>query len=198
MTLTIVAVFLPIAFTGGLIGRFMNSFGLVVSIAVLISLVEAMTFAPMLSAYLFKQQEPKYEPDGDEFEAEYSGAMGWLDRGYHKVLGWTLSHRAVTLIVSVAILVLSLYRATHLKPAFMPSVDQGIAGIDLILPPGTALSETDTYAQQRGSAPDERRHGRFGAWPASAGRVRRNRPASSSRSSPAFLRWLSWTPRGPT
>ncbi len=147
MTLTIVAVFLPIAFTGGLIGRFMNSFGLVVSIAVLISMVEAMTFAPMLSAYLFKQQAPKYEPDGDEFEAEYSGAMGWLDRGYHKVLGWTLNHRTVTLVGSVVILAGSLFLATNLKPAFMPTVDQGTAGIDLILPPGTAISETDVYAQ---------------------------------------------------
>ena len=60
MSLTIVSVFLPIAFVGGLIGKFLNSFGLVVSIAVLISLVEALTFAPMLSAYLFKQQKPKY------------------------------------------------------------------------------------------------------------------------------------------
>jgi HAE1 family hydrophobic/amphiphilic exporter-1 len=148
MTLTIVAVFLPIAFTGGLIGRFMNSFGLVVSIAVLISLVEAMTFAPMLSAYLFKQQKPKYAPDGDAFEAEYSGAMGWLDRGYLKVLGWTLGHRAITLAASVGILVLSLFGASFLKPAFMPTVDQGMAGIDLLLPPGTALSETDSYARQ--------------------------------------------------
>ena len=59
MSLTIVSVFLPVAFVGGLIGKFLNSFGLVVSIAVLISLVEALTFAPMLSAYLFKQQKPK-------------------------------------------------------------------------------------------------------------------------------------------
>ena len=62
MSLTIVSVFLPIAFVGGLIGKFLNSFGLVVSIAVLISLVEALTFAPMLSAYLFKQQKPKIAP----------------------------------------------------------------------------------------------------------------------------------------
>ena len=57
MSLTIVSVFLPIAFVSGLIGKFLNSFGVVVSIAVLISLVEALTFAPMLSAYLFKQQK---------------------------------------------------------------------------------------------------------------------------------------------
>jgi HAE1 family hydrophobic/amphiphilic exporter-1 len=148
MTLTIVAVFLPIAFTGGLIGRFMNSFGLVVSVAVLISLVEAMTFAPMLSAYLFKQQKPKYAADGGEFEAEYSGAMGWLDRIYLKTLGWTLRHRLVTLFMGVGVLVVSLFGASFLKPIFMPTVDQGMASIDLLLPPGTAMSETDNLAQQ--------------------------------------------------
>jgi len=56
MSLTIVSVFLPIAFTGGLIGRFFRSFGLVVAVAVLISLFEAFTLAPMLSAYFFKQK----------------------------------------------------------------------------------------------------------------------------------------------
>ena len=58
MTLTVVSVFLPIAFVGGLIGKFFSPFGLAVTAAVLISLFEAFTLAPMLSAYWFRQRKP--------------------------------------------------------------------------------------------------------------------------------------------
>jgi HAE1 family hydrophobic/amphiphilic exporter-1 len=145
MSLTIVSVFLPIAFVGGLIGKFLNSFGLVVSIAVLISLVEALTFAPMLSAFFFKQQKAKTTPEQEATGAAHA-SLGSIERVYLTALRWTLRHRLVTLVLGIAILAGSLYGATYLKPIFMPSVDQGIANVSLSLPPGTALSETDRAA----------------------------------------------------
>ena len=147
MSLTIVAVFLPIAFVGGLIGKFLNSFGVVVSVAVLISLFEALTFAPMLSAYLFKRQKPKYtEAEVEALETTHAG-LGWLDRQYLRVLGWTLHHRIVTTAIVAVIVVGSLWFAKDLNQAFMPAVDQGSVNMGLVLPPGTALSETDIVAQ---------------------------------------------------
>ena len=147
MSLTIVAVFLPIAFVGGLIGKFLNSFGVVVSVAVLISLFEALTFAPMLSAYLFKPQKAKYtEAEVEALETTHAG-LGWLDRQYLKVLGWTLHHRIVTTAIVAVIVVGSLWFAKDLNQAFMPAVDQGSVNMGLVLPPGTALSETDIVAQ---------------------------------------------------
>jgi HAE1 family hydrophobic/amphiphilic exporter-1 len=143
MSLTIVSVFIPIAFVGGLVGRFMNSFGVVVSVAVLISLFEAMTFAPMLSAYLFKQKKGKQVVTAEEFHVAEHGAMGWLDRFYGRVLGWTLRFKFVTLVVSIAIFAAAVYGATFLKPAFMPATDQGSLTMGLALPPGTSLTQTD-------------------------------------------------------
>ena len=148
MSLTIVAVFLPIAFVGGLIGKFLNSFGVVVSVAVIISLVEALTFAPMLSAHFFKQQKAKYtEEEAEALETSHAG-LGWMDRQYKRVLGWTLRHRLVTIAVVTVFVVGSLWFAKDLNQAFMPAVDQGSVDIGLVLPPGTALSETDNVAKE--------------------------------------------------
>jgi HAE1 family hydrophobic/amphiphilic exporter-1 len=146
MSLTIVSVFLPVAFVGGLIGKFLNSFGLVVSIAVLLSLVEALTFAPMLSAHLFKQQKPKItEADAESGFAHAS--LGWVERLYLRSLGWTLRHRFVTLALSIALLAATAYGATSLKQTFLPSIDQGSADMSLTLPPGGSLTQTDEQAR---------------------------------------------------
>ena len=146
MSLTVVAVFLPVAFVGGLIGRFFNSFGLVVAVAVIISLIEALTFAPMLSAYFFKKKEGDHEVDPDDPAASEHGTMGWLDRQYHRVLGWTLRHKWITFAAATILFAVSLYGASFLKPIFVPAIDQGSVDMGLTLPPGTALSVTDTVA----------------------------------------------------
>ena len=153
MSLTIVSVFLPVAFVGGLIGQFLNSFGLVVSIAVLISLVEALTFAPMLSAYLFKQQKPRISEAEAELGAasasqSWHASLGWLERLYLRSLGWTLRHRFVTLVLGIALLAASAYGATFLKQIFLPSVDQGAVDVALTLPPGGSLAQTDAKARE--------------------------------------------------
>ena len=146
MSLTIVSVFLPVAFVGGLIGKFLNSFGLVVSIAVLLSLVEALTFAPMLSAHLFKQQKPKIaEADAESGIAHAS--LGWLERIYLRSLGWTLRYRFVTLAFAIALLAASAYGATFLRQSFLPSIDQGSVDLSLTLPPGASLTQTDEQAR---------------------------------------------------
>ena len=148
MSLTIVSVFLPIAFVGGLIGKFLNSFGLVVSIAVLISLVEALTFAPMLSAYLFKQQKPKVAPEAHDTSGIEHVSLGRIENLYLRSLGWTLHHRLVTLGIGIAILAVSAYGAMQLNQSFMPAVDQGSVNVALTLPPGTALANTDLKARE--------------------------------------------------
>lgn len=146
MSLTIVSVFLPVALVGGLVGQFLNSFGVVVSIAVLISLVEALTFAPMLSAHLFKQQKPKLSEA--EVEAGFAHAsLGRIERAYLRSLNWTLRHRFVTLAFGIALLVASAWGATYLNRAFLPAVDQGSVDMALTLPPGGSLALTDDHAR---------------------------------------------------
>jgi HAE1 family hydrophobic/amphiphilic exporter-1 len=144
MTLTIVSVFLPIAFTTGAIGRFYREFGITVTAAVLISLFEAFTLAPMLSAHLFKKQEPK---SGHERE-EKSATLGWMDRTYRRVLGWTLAHMKTTAIAGVIILSLVIFIAPMMELSFLPRLDNANFQVGLQMPPGTTLAVTDAQARQ--------------------------------------------------
>ena len=144
MTLTIVSVFFPIAFTTGQIGRFYREFGLAVTATVLISLFEAFTFAPMLSAYLFKQQKPK---PGHEHDAS-STNLGWLDRGYRRVLGWTLRHMRITATLGLLMLLLVVVVAPRMELSFLPRILNGNFQVSLQLPTGTTLAVTDDQARK--------------------------------------------------
>ncbi|MFN8471445.1 MAG: efflux RND transporter permease subunit [Anaerolineae bacterium] len=157
MTLTLVSVFLPVALVGGVVAGFFRPFGITVAAAMLISLVEAFTLAPMLSAYFFKRQ-------ANPAPIEHEGAMpateeaamlneemeirhGRFDRFYRSLLAWTIRHRWATVAITVLIIVGSLYAARGLKVAFAPSIDNGQFSIGFRMPPGTTLAETDKVAR---------------------------------------------------
>ena len=173
MTLTIVAVFVPVTFASGTAGIVFKSFGLIVAIAILLSLVEAFTFAPMMSANLFPNIKPKHKKKPKEHhdvipdlkivvDAELNerdaglieeahedpGSMGQI---YGRILAWTLDslrNRMIMVGIAVVVLVLSGVVASGLKFSFFPTQDnhQFIMGFEL--PPGTALGETDRLAHQ--------------------------------------------------
>ena len=147
MTLTIVSVFVPVALVTGLVSGFFRPFGLTVASAMLISLVEAFTLAPMLSAYFFKRKEGVEPPAEDAQHEEADVELGRMDRWYQRVLGWTLRHRWLTVGISVLIVVLTLASARGLKVAFAPSIDSGAFYISLRMPSGAALGETDKMAR---------------------------------------------------
>jgi HAE1 family hydrophobic/amphiphilic exporter-1 len=150
MTLTIVAVFLPIAFVTGLIGQFFREFGLAIVIAVIISMFEAFTLAPMLSAYLFKQRAPtlRQAQGGHEHEEGAETRLGWIDRGYRRLLGWTLKHKIVTALGGVATFLLIIGLATTVEMAFLPMLGSHIFAAGLELPPGATLAQTDAQARE--------------------------------------------------
>jgi HAE1 family hydrophobic/amphiphilic exporter-1 len=173
MTLTIVAVFVPVTFAQGTAGVVFKSFGLIVAIAILLSLVEAFTFAPMMSANLFPNVKTKAKKHGADQHAiipdlkiandaelnerdaglieEASEDPGRMGQIYAGLLAWTLKtrrNRLIIVAVSIGILVLSGVVASGLKFSFFPTQDnhQFIMGFEL--PPGTALSETNRLAAQ--------------------------------------------------
>src|SRR5512142_1598681 len=100
MTLTVLSVFLPVAFTSGIIGIFFREFGLTVAAAVALSLFEAFTLAPMLSAYFFKQMKPK---PGHEHAEGAAASLGWVDRNYRRLLAWTLGHKKTTAFIGLLV-----------------------------------------------------------------------------------------------
>lgn len=146
MTLTIASVFFPIAFTTGQIGRFYREFGLAVTAAVLISLFEAFTLAPMLSAYLFKQR--KHKPSTER--QENARNLGWLDRGYRGLLAWTLEHRIVIFVITLMILGILgwIVPGVMERVSFIPRIDNANFQVGLALPPGTTLAVTNEQAKQ--------------------------------------------------
>ncbi|GAB4194711.1 MAG: efflux RND transporter permease subunit [Roseiflexaceae bacterium] len=159
MTLTIISVFLPVAFTSGTTGIIFQTFGLTVASAMALSLIEAFTLAPMLSAYLFKQKQvagtPGHTASAANHEADISSVMheanedpGLLGRFYGRVLAWSLNHRALIVGVAVLVFVVSGLVATQLKTQFFPAQEQHQFNAQFELPPGTPLAETNRVAQQ--------------------------------------------------
>lgn len=145
MTFTVLAVFLPIAFATGMIGIFFREFGLTIAFAVAISLIEAFTLAPMLSAYLFKQRAPK--PDA-EHAAGLASQLGWLDRLYRRMLGWALGHKKISALIGLLVFISILGSALLVEMSFLPTIDSDTFTMGILLPPGTPLAETDALARQ--------------------------------------------------
>ena len=143
VTSTIVAVFLPIAFAQGLAGKFLRDFGVTVAVAVALSLVEAFTLAPMLSAYFFKRITSPRAERGAGGEA----SRGGLSLVYRRLLGWSLRHRLVVVFLGVLALAGSLALVPRMTLSFAPQPDRGEFGIGVELAPGARLEETDRAAR---------------------------------------------------
>ncbi|MBU6291401.1 MAG: efflux RND transporter permease subunit [Burkholderiales bacterium] len=135
-TFTLVAVFLPTAFMGGVPGLFFKQFGWTAAVAVLSSLVVARLLTPMMSAYLLKPAKHAQPEDG------------WLMRTYLGVMRWCLRYRWVTAIASALFFVASLSLVPLLPTGFIPPADRGQTQITVELPPGSTLAETTAAAEQ--------------------------------------------------
>src|SRR5215475_14582514 len=105
-TLSLVVIFVPVAFMGGLVGKFWNSFGLTATFAILVSLVVAFTLTPMLAARILSQAAVGAHGEivGTSSKAE-GGVYHWFETRYERALGWCLRHRAICLLITAGILV---------------------------------------------------------------------------------------------
>lgn len=137
-TVAVVAIFLPVAFMKGLIGKYFFQFGVTISVAVLLSLLEALTLAPMRCSQ-FLYVGPRRTVIGRGVEAGFQILAGW----YRNVLPWILERRALTLGVSLAIFLGSLFLFTSLRKEFVPAQDQGRLLVRLKSPEGSSLDYTD-------------------------------------------------------
>jgi HAE1 family hydrophobic/amphiphilic exporter-1 len=157
MTLTVIAVFLPVTFTTGITGIIFGAFGITIVCAMTISIFEAFTLAPMTSAHFFQSKhpaqqtsvEPAAEPTNDlDLPDEAHEELDWMARGYGRLLAWSLRHRLVIVVLTILILGASIYVASGLQFAFFPTQDQGEFAMSFEMPPGTPLDETDEMARQ--------------------------------------------------
>jgi HAE1 family hydrophobic/amphiphilic exporter-1 len=157
-TLSIVAVFLPIGFMGGIIGKFFHEFGLTIVAAVLISMFVSFTLDPMLSSVW---HDPTIHPHGKPgtSNALYDRTIGrvtaWFDRSTHKlialyqqILRWSLHHKRVTAALAVATLAVSVAMVPLLGTEFVPKADFSETSVSFYTPVGSSLEVTEAKAQQ--------------------------------------------------
>ncbi|MGL3044563.1 efflux RND transporter permease subunit [Acinetobacter pecorum] len=149
-TLTIVAVFLPVAFMGGIIGRFFYQFGVTVSVAVLISMFVSFTLDPMLSAHWAeKKKDPNKRPGRvKHFFSWISGKLDNLSHVYEKLLKLALRFRFITLMIAVASLFGALGLSKLIGTEFVPVPDKGEIRIKFETPVDSSLEYSQAKLQQ--------------------------------------------------
>lgn len=146
-TLTIVAVFLPVAFMGGLIGRFFYQFGVTVSTAVLISMFISFTLDPMLSAH-WKDPVKKKESRLQRFFNHISKLLDGLTHIYEKLLKLALRFRFITVIIAITSLIAALGLSKLIGTEFVPVPDKGEIRIQFETPVDASLEYTQAKLHQ--------------------------------------------------
>lgn len=139
ITITIVAVFLPVSFIGGFIGKYFVPFGITVSAAVLSSLLVARLVTPLMSAYLL---QPKKHQKTDKTETPK-----WIKK-YLSILEKTLKFRKTASLLAIVFLLGSLALVALLPSGFMPKADISITTIEVEAPPGTQAAQSDETLQK--------------------------------------------------
>ncbi len=154
-TLTVVAVFGSIGFLPGIVGQFFRQFGLTVCFALFISLFDAMTMAPMLSAYFAGRTHGRKKKEKGLYALTLGAAVKSFERfqdrlevAYEKTIRYSLVNRKKVIGISVVIFVVSLGAFGKLPKSFMQAQDFGEFMISLELPPGTSLNATQEAAEK--------------------------------------------------
>src|SRR5688572_3897548 len=143
-TMSLLAVFLPVGFLGGIVGRFMSSFGLTAAAAIAISLLVSFTLTPMLAARWIKET-----PD-EKTDESRRGFYRHIDYVYTRLLEWSMAHRWV-IVVTCAIVVSSVYPLFKMSGVnFTPDEDESRFQLFFRLPVGSSLAATQSLMDRVG------------------------------------------------
>ncbi|MEY4267248.1 MAG: hypothetical protein RIS90_1783 [Pseudomonadota bacterium] len=142
MTMTLVAVYAPLAFAPGRTGRLFTEFALALAGAVVVSGVVALTMSPMLSSVLLR-----HNPKPSWFDRGMERVLQAITRGYGHVLSWTLRHRWLVLLVMFGSGVVSWLVLGEIKRELAPIEDRGVVVAQINGPDGATLDYTNRYAQ---------------------------------------------------
>jgi multidrug efflux pump len=144
-TIALVAVFVPLAFLSGNVGRLFNEFGIAVAVAVLISGFAALTLAPMLSSKILK---PLHGTSKSWASRSFDSFFEFLNGFYNRTLRIALRYRILVIAVSVVLLILAYVLFVILPSELVPTEDRGVAFGIVIAPEGSTLEYTDTYVRE--------------------------------------------------
>ena len=156
-TLSIVAVFLPIGFMAGIVGKFFHEFGITIVAAVLISMFVSFTLDPMLSsvwhdpaAHGTHRGPPVtlYDKTLGRVTLLFERFTEWLAAGYQRILGWSLRHKFVTFLIALSTFMGSIFLVPVLGAEFVPRADLSETLINFYTPVGSSLEVTEQRARQ--------------------------------------------------
>ncbi len=136
MSVSLIAVFIPILLMGGIVGRLFREFAVTLSVAILVSLVLSLTTTPMMCAHLLKARGPADAAAEEKRRQARRGLWAWLDRfadasfngmlhGYEVSLGWALRHGRIMLAILAATIALNIYLYVIVPKGFFPQQDTG-------------------------------------------------------------------------
>ncbi|HET6955465.1 MAG TPA: efflux RND transporter permease subunit [Vicinamibacterales bacterium] len=147
-TLSLVAIFVPVGFMGGIVGRFMKSFGLTMAFAIMVSLLVSFTLTPMLSARWLKVKKH----GSDEHASKDSKIFHTIDLIYTRMLEWAMAHRVIVSGVAVLVLLSSVPLFMMANKNFMPQDDASEFEVNLRAPEGTSLEATEVLTNRVATA----------------------------------------------
>ena len=142
-TLSLVVIFVPVAFMTGQIGRYFYSFGITSAAAILLSMFVSFTLTPALCAWWLKPEDVK----SDHSTTKSSGFYARMDRVYGAMLGWSMRHRLTMIGIAAAVTVSAVFLYPYVGKELVPDDDQGEFNVNVRLPRGTSYQRTEEYAQ---------------------------------------------------
>jgi HAE1 family hydrophobic/amphiphilic exporter-1 len=162
-TISLVIIFLPIAFMTGYARRYVNQFGWTMAFSIMVSMLVSFTLTPMLSSRLLKRNSDG-EADGPHSENDAGNAgenaaakrrahtskdsrfFGWINRAYGRMLSWSLDHRAIVILITLATFAFTIPLNSMVGRDWIPPDDQSELTILLNLPEGTSIEGTSKLA----------------------------------------------------
>ena len=142
-TLSLMVIFLPLAFMSGIVGRFMYSFGLTMAFAIGVSLVFAFVLTPTMSARMLRETDTSGEGSSKE-----SAINRFLDHHYTKMLKWCLAHRKASMIAAVVIMFTTIPSLMFVGKDFVPKDDKSEFNVHVKAPVGTSIAEMDNIMKE--------------------------------------------------
>lgn len=157
-TSSVIAVFLPVGFLSGMVGQFFKEFGLVVVFAMVISLMDALTIAPMLSAYMIKKDEKNKKHN--KFIAVFLKTVrrltvDWFEKLYALTsklyvssIKYIINHKIKTIFATIAVCSLSFILLKHIPVAFISNAEMGEFNVAVEAVPKTSIDRMDKYTSE--------------------------------------------------
>jgi hydrophobic/amphiphilic exporter-1 (mainly G- bacteria), HAE1 family len=140
-TLSLVVIFLPVAFMTGQVGQYFFSFGIVSAAAFLLSMFVSFTLTPALCGHWLKSKDAKHKTSKSQ------GLYALVDRTYGKMLGWSIRHRSVIIVIAVGVVASAWFLFGKVGKELVPDDDQSEFSVNIRLPQGTNFRRTEEYAR---------------------------------------------------